>query len=70
VNRLFARSAFDRRIRTESIGEFKTTVSKFHPIVFRLVGIKVYDDTLPDVIMWREVDTAAAKGEGPAGRRV
>jgi hypothetical protein len=43
--------------------------SKFHPIVLWLVGIKVHDDVLPNMMMWRELETAAADHEDSAGHR-
>jgi hypothetical protein len=72
VPKLWRRKSFGYSPNTylDSVGEFKTTSSKFHPGVLRLVGIKVHDDTLPDVVVWREVDTAATKDEDPAGLRV
>ena len=44
--------------------------SQFHTIVVRLVGIKVHCDALPDMMMWRELETAAAEREDPADLRV
>jgi hypothetical protein len=51
----------------ESVGEFKTTFSKFHTIVLRLVGIKVHGDMLSNAMMWREVEAVASKGEYSTG---
>jgi hypothetical protein len=48
----------------------KRGLSKFHTMALRLVGIKVDDDMLPDMMMWREVETAAAESEHSAGLRI
>ena len=52
-------------VNLESVGEYKTTFSKFHSIVLWLFDVKVHDDMLPDTMMWREVDVVASKGEYP-----
>jgi hypothetical protein len=53
-----------------ALAKSKRGVSKFHTRVLRLIGIKVHDDALPNTMMWREVETAAAEREYPAGLRV
>ena len=53
-----------------ALAKSKRGWSKFHPIVLWLVGIKVHDDVLPNLMMWRELETAAAEREDPAGHRV
>ena len=45
-------------------------LSKFHTIALRLVSIKVDDDMLPDMMMWRKVETAAAESVYSAGLQV
>jgi hypothetical protein len=53
-----------------ALARSKRGLSQFHAIMLRLVGIKVHDDALPDMMMWREVETATAEREYPAGLRV
>ena len=50
-----------------ALAKSKRGVSKFHTIALRLVGIKVHDDALPNMMMWREVETAATESEYPVG---
>jgi len=52
------------------LAKSKRGLSKFYTMALRLVGIKVDDDMLPDMMMWREVETAAAESEHSAGLRV
>jgi hypothetical protein len=48
--------------RLTALAKSKRGLSKFHTIVLRLVGIKVHNATLPNMMMmWREVDMAAAE---------
>ena len=49
-----------------ALAKSKRGLSKFHTIVLRLVGIKVHDDALPNMMMWRKVETAATESEYPA----
>jgi hypothetical protein len=44
--------------------------SKLHIIVLRLAGLKVHGDALPDLMLWRELERAAAERAYPAGHRV
>jgi hypothetical protein len=53
-----------------ALANSKRGLSKFHTMALRLVGIKVDDDMLPDLMMWRKVETAAAESEHSAGLRV
>jgi len=57
-------------VMLRALAHAKQSWSKFHLIVFRLVGLKVHCDVLPNLVMGREFEAAAAEGEYPAALRV